>query len=120
FGLGTDRTMLSCQAEGLSVAPEFKIAVFLIALGEAAKSKVVELSAQLRAAGVSNDLAFGDRALKGAMKAADKSGAQFVIVIGDGELETSKVSIKRMSDGQQTESSLSELVGSVSRMSKEK
>ena len=69
---------------------------------------------------VSNDLAFGDRALKGAMKAADKSGAQFVIVIGDGELETSKVSIKRMSDGQQTESSLSELVGSVSRMSKEK
>jgi histidyl-tRNA synthetase len=119
FGLGTDRTMLACQAEGLQIAPEYKISVFLIALGDAAKNKIVELSARLRAAGISNDIAFGDRALKGSMKAADKSGAQFVIVLGDGELEADVVSIKRMSDGQQTQSSLSEVVDNVSRMIKE-
>ncbi|MEY4322910.1 MAG: hypothetical protein RL410_691 [Actinomycetota bacterium] len=119
FGLGTDRTMLACQAEGLNVAPEFRVNLFLISLGEKAKNVVVELSAHLRAAGISADIAFGDRALKGAMKAADKSGAQFVVVIGDGELDSGQVSLKRLSDGEQIQSSLAEIVASVSKLIKE-
>ena len=31
-------------------------------------------------------MAYGDRGLKGAMKAADKSGAKFAVVIGDEEV----------------------------------
>jgi histidyl-tRNA synthetase len=119
FGLGTDRTMLACQAEGLNVAPQYRVNVFLISLGEAAKQKVVELSAQLRAAGISADIAFGDRALKGAMKAADKSSAQYVAVFGEGELETGEVSLKRLSNGEQIQTSLATFVASLSKLIKE-
>jgi histidyl-tRNA synthetase len=44
-------------------------------------------------------MAYGDRGLKGAMKAADKSGAIFALVIGDDEISTGKCEIKEMSSG---------------------
>jgi histidyl-tRNA synthetase len=53
----------------------------------------------LRSSGIQTEIAFGDRALKGAMKAADKSGARFVIVLGETELAQGTVQLKRMSDG---------------------
>ena len=54
---------------------------------------------QLRAANIRTEIAFGDRALKGAMKAADKSGARYVIVLGESEIADGEVELKRMSDG---------------------
>lgn len=116
FGLGTDRTMLACIAEGLDVGPKYAINVFMIALGESAKDNVVAFTAKLRAAGISVDIAFGDRALKGAMKAADKSGSQFVVVLGDGEIESGQISIKRMSDGTSYNSSLATFVSDVANL----
>jgi histidyl-tRNA synthetase len=68
-------------------------------LGEGSKEKVLTIAQQLRAAGIKTEIAFGDRALKGAMKAADKSGARYVIVLGESELDQGSVELKRMSDG---------------------
>ncbi len=101
FGLGTDRTLLACEAEGLTPGSEPHLDAFLVPIGAAAKSKLVSLSAQLRAAGVRNDLAYGDRGLKGAMKAADRSGAPLVVVVGDAEVEADVAQVKTMSTGDQ-------------------
>jgi histidyl-tRNA synthetase len=68
-------------------------------LGEETKSLALSIANQLRAQGISTEMAFGERALKGAMKAADKSGARFVVVIGDSEISEGVVEIKRMEDG---------------------
>jgi histidyl-tRNA synthetase len=54
-------------------------------------------------------MANGDRALKGAMKSADKSGARFVAVIGETEQESGVVELKRMSDGTSISVKMSEL-----------
>jgi histidyl-tRNA synthetase len=43
------------------------------------------------------------------MKAADKSGARYVVVLGDSELEQGVVSLKRMSDGAVTSVKITEL-----------
>jgi histidyl-tRNA synthetase len=43
------------------------------------------------------------------MKAADKSGAQFVLVIGDSEIEQGEVTLKRMSDGATTSVKIGQL-----------
>jgi histidyl-tRNA synthetase len=51
-------------------------------------------------------MAYGDRALKGAMKAADKSGAKFGLVIGDDEITTGNCQLKLMSSGEVISSSL--------------
>ncbi|AUH69120.1 MULTISPECIES: histidine--tRNA ligase [Gordonia] len=113
FGIGVDRTVLALEAEGVSVAGEGRVQVFGVPLGTAAKSELVSLAAQLRAAGVSVDLAYGDRGLKGAMKAADRSGARLALVLGDRELEERTIELKDLSNGEQRRIGLDDAVASV-------
>jgi len=99
FGLGVDRALLAAIAESTVPSQEFSSDLFIIPLGEESKVKVLRIAQQMRTLGIKTEIAFGDRALKGAMKAADKSGARYVIVLGESELEQGSVELKRMSDG---------------------
>lgn len=101
FGLGTDRTLIACEAEGVNPGSAPHLDAFLVPIGSAAKARLVVLGAQLRAAGIRSDMAFGDRGLKGAMKAADRSGAPLVVVVGDAEVESGIAQVKAMESGDQ-------------------
>jgi histidyl-tRNA synthetase len=109
FGLGVDRALLAAIAEKTVPASEFISDLFIIPLGNSAMEYALRIANQLRSEKLSVELAFGDRSLKGAMKAADKSGARFAIVLGDSELEQGTVSLKRMSDGEVTSVKITEL-----------
>ena len=112
FGLGVDRVLLACEAEGL-FDPDVvtgKLKVYLIALGPESKSATIKLLNDLRNAGIAADMAYGDRALKGAMKAADKSGAQYCVVLGENEISSGKFEIKEMKTGTVKEVTLSTLI----------
>jgi histidyl-tRNA synthetase len=78
---------------------EFTSDLFIIPLGDDAKEQALVIAQDLRGSGIRTEIAFGDRALKGAMKAADKSGARYVIVLGESELTAGVVELKKMSDG---------------------
>jgi histidyl-tRNA synthetase len=101
FGLGVDRTVLACRAEGITPWPQARCEVFGVPLGDAAQRRLVVLAAALRRAGVRVDLAYGRRGLKGAMKAADRSGARFALVLGDHDLADGSVAVKDMLTGEQ-------------------
>ncbi len=120
FGLGVDRTLLAARAEGLDIGDKSVADVYLIPLGEAAKELAVTTISSLRDSAIRADMAFGDRGLKGAMKAADKLAAKTVVVIGDGELESQKFSIKRMADGKTIESSIADLSSNIKKLIEEK
>ena len=109
FGLGVDRALLAAQAEGVISADQFTSDLFIIPLGDDQKSVALSLAAQLRSVGIRTEIAFGDRALKGAMKAADKSGSRYVVIIGDDEVASGSVELKRMNDGTITSVKISEL-----------
>jgi histidyl-tRNA synthetase len=109
FGLGVDRALLAAQAEGVISEDKFTSDLFIIPLGEEQKSVALTLATTLRSAGVRTEIAFGDRALKGAMKAADKSGSRYVVIIGEDEVSSGVVELKRMSDGSITSVKISEL-----------
>ena len=109
FGLGVDRALLAAQAEGVISADQFTSDLFIIPLGDDQKSVALSLAAQLRSVGIRTEIAFGDRALKGAMKAADKSGSRYVVIIGDDEVASGSVELKRMNDGTVTSVKISEL-----------
>ena len=51
---------------------------------------------ELRANGISADMSYGGRGLKGAMKGADRSGAHTALVLGDRELEAGEVTVKNL------------------------
>ena len=101
FGLGVDRTLLALRAEGKSVGETTRCDVFGVPLSEPAKLQLAVLAGQLRAAGVRVDMAYGDRALKGAMRAADRSGARIALVVGDRDLEAGTVGVKDLATGDQ-------------------
>lgn len=82
FGLGVDRTVLALAAEGRTAGSPARCEVFCVPMGEAAKSTLVPIAHRLRAAGIRVDLAYGGRGVKGAMKAADRSGAVVALVLG--------------------------------------
>jgi histidyl-tRNA synthetase len=109
FGLGVDRALLAAIAENTLPIQDFNSDLFIIPLGEEMKGYVLEVAAQVRRAGFSTEVAFGDRSLKGAMKGADKSGARFVAVIGESERESGSVELKRMSDGTSISVKISEI-----------
>ncbi|CAB4678123.1 MAG: histidine--tRNA ligase [Actinobacteria bacterium] len=105
FGLGVDRILLACEAEGIfdSSINKPKLDLFLIALSAQEKGFVSKLVNELRNSGISCDMAYGDRALKGAMKSADKSGAKFSAVIGSNEIKSGLVAVKDMDSGESKE-----------------
>ena len=102
FGLGIDRALLAAEAEGVIASDSFVSDLFIIPLGENAKLQALTISSALRAKGKKVEIAFGDRALKGAMKGADKSGAMHVIVVGDSEISSGTVLLKEMKSGAET------------------
>ena len=102
FGLGVDRALLAAEAEGVIGAESFVSDLFIIPLGELAKEKALIIASQLRMQGKTVEIAYGDRALKGAMKGADKSGARYVIVLGDSEITSATVELKEMKNGSTT------------------
>lgn len=103
FGLGVDRTMLALRAEGVAAGPTSRCDVFAVPLGATAKLELARLAAQLRAAGVRTDLAYGDRGVKGAMRAADRSGARIALVAGDRDIEAGTVGVKDLASGEQAD-----------------
>jgi histidyl-tRNA synthetase len=110
FGLGVDRTLLACRAEGIAPWSAARCEVFGVPLGDAARRRLVVLAGELRRAGVRVDLAYGGRGLKGAMKAADRSGARYALVLGDRDLDVGTVGVKDMVSGEQQSVPLPEVV----------
>ena len=113
FGLGVDRALLALEAEGKTASTGRRVDVFGIPMGDAAKRHMVALINELRAAGVAADMAYGNRGLKGAMKAANRAHAQLAVVIGDQELEAGTVAVKDLQLGEQHDVAVADLVAHI-------
>jgi histidyl-tRNA synthetase len=113
FGLGVDRTLLALRAEGKTVGETTRCDVFEVPLSDSAKLSLAVLARQLRGAGVRVDMAYGDRGLKGAMRAADRSGARIALVAGDRDLESGTVGVKDLGTGDQVSVPLDSVVAEV-------
>ena len=104
FAVGLDRIVLAMEAER-AAAGEPAVAsacqAFGVPLGTEAHADVLTLVTKLRRAGVNADMAFGARGLKGALRAADRSGAAFAVLIGAEERHAGTVSIKDLKTGDQ-------------------
>jgi len=94
FALGVDRTLLECDAEGAFRAPSESVAVFVVDVTGGLEA--LSLTAELRAHGISADRAYEGRGMKSQMKAADRSGARFALIVGGDELANGTVTLRPM------------------------
>ena len=110
FGLGVDRALLALETEGKTFGDERRVDVYGVALGEDASRAMAVLVGKLRDAGISSDMSYGGRGLKGAMKGADRAGARFALVLGESELAAGEVQLKDLTAHEQDAVKLDDVV----------
>ena len=106
FAMGMERLMLVLEAQGMELPPEEKCNLYIVPAGENASLKAAELVTALRQEGVYALFDTVGRGIKAQMKYANKIGAEYVVVLGDNEIESGKVELKNMESGDVTEMSL--------------
>lgn len=110
FGLGVDRALLALEAEEKKASTGRRVDVYGVALGAEAKRRMVSIVNDLRGGGISADMSYGDRGLKGAMKGADRAGALYALVLGDKELAEGTVTVKDLAAHEQQQIDLAAVV----------
>ncbi|HNW39444.1 MAG TPA: histidine--tRNA ligase [Candidatus Omnitrophota bacterium] len=106
FAFGVERLLLVPNT--LDQNPPKKL-VYLITLGDTAKSAGLKILNQLRNAQIPADMDYLNKSLKAAMRAANDAGATSVLILGDDELKKNTISVKDMADSTQREVSLENL-----------
>ena len=110
FGMGLERVLMLMEAEGVEIPEEPKVKLYIAALGDEAKLKALKIANDLRKKGVKTEIDHMGRGFKAQFKYADKIGAEYVLAIGDDELNSGVGKIKRMSDGSTEDIKLDEAV----------
>ncbi len=99
FASGIERIILELKDQGVAVTPQPAPCVYFVSMDERGKRQSFRLAEMLRAAGISADMAFGDRKIGKQLGAADKSGAQWALILGENELANDSITIKDLRGG---------------------
>ena len=110
FGMGLERLQLVMEAQGCNFPEPSRPDLFIVAMGEKATLKAVEIAKDMRDEGFSVVYDLNGRSLRAQMKYADKLGSKFNVVIGDNEVENKVVSLKDMATGESSEINLDTFV----------
>lgn len=110
FGMGLERLLMALEAEGVSLPIHDELDCFFVAIGEEAEKETVRLVHELRLAGIQADKDYQGRKIKAQFKAADRSKAKYVLVLGENELEKEVINLRTMETGEQIEVPISDFV----------
>ncbi|MGA2473073.1 MAG: histidine--tRNA ligase [Acidimicrobiales bacterium] len=106
FGIGVERVLLACDAEGVfsTAAAVAARPLHAYVIDTAGGETALALTAELRRAGLRADRAFDGRSMKSQIKSADRSGALVALVVGPQELAEGTVGLRplRSDDEQRT------------------
>jgi histidyl-tRNA synthetase len=92
--------------------------LFMIPLGNPAKSYCFNLLKQLRDNKISSEMDFSGKKLKDALRYADQIKASFTLVVGDSELENGQAELKEMSNRTSRKISLSRVLEELQQLIK--
>lgn len=120
FAMGVERLVLLLETHGcLPSSIMDRLDFFVAASGEQTQAFAFEVACQLRNSQHSARVMmnFGGGSLKAQMKRADKSGATYAIVIGEGEVASRSVTLKYLrTDKPQKTQALAEFLAGLGRL----
>jgi histidyl-tRNA synthetase len=97
FAIGLDRTLIACDDESVFTSDPEVIDVFVV--DTTGGLAALALTDRLRAEGIRADRAYENRSMKSQMKAADKSGARYAVIIGPDEAASETALLRPLRDG---------------------
>lgn len=109
FGTGMERIIQAMLKQNILIPEEGQLQLYLIALGEPARARAFQLLHTLRDANISCQMDFSRRKLGKVMGVAAQLQAEYVLVLGDQELETGEAELKQMATGEKRRVALADL-----------
>jgi histidyl-tRNA synthetase len=113
FAAGMERILLALGENNIS---KITTQVYIIGLGDAARTTVIKLTEDLRKNNIRTDFDVLRRSVKAQMRDANKGGAQIAIIIGDQELEQEKAGVKNLYSGEQDQIAINKLVNHINSL----
>lgn len=98
-GLGVEHLLLLLEKNNVEVKKPSYNNLYIVSQNGQVLSQTIRLANMIRDLGMACDYDLMDRSFKAQMKYANKIGAKFIIVLGESELMSGKVAVKRMADG---------------------
>jgi histidyl-tRNA synthetase len=109
FALGLDRFVIALQSETQN-AETPSVRAFVAPLGDGMNAAAAKLARELRTQGVALDLGDESFRLKKSFEAAERAGAQFVVIVGENEVKADAFAVKDIKSGEQETVPRAELV----------
>lgn len=110
FGLGIERLLLEMDSQGILVPEPPAMELYIATIGEKAEKYAQQLVYKLRTQGVNSEKDQMGKSLKAQMKYADKMGFNYIVVLGDDEIDNNKAVLKNMKTGEQKDISVDSII----------
>lgn len=110
FAAGIERLLIVCDELNINLAEESLLDVYVVTLGEEARTWALEHLPTLRGAGLSASMDYIGRSIKAQMKDADRENARHVIIVGDNELADGKFTLRNMKKSEEETYTFEEVV----------
>jgi histidyl-tRNA synthetase len=116
FAMGLERVLAALHVQHKLPEEKPRLFAMLVALGEKAQTEGFSLVSALRTQGMPVSMDLLSRSLKAQLKAADRQGARYALILGEEELEKKVLLIRDLTLGEQIEVPLINSVEEISKM----
>ena len=110
FGCGLERLILVLENTNSLKAEKETSKIYIAPMGDNAKAKAIQIVDNLRSCGIKAETDLMNRSVKAQMKYANKIGVEYVVVLGDSELESGVVEIKDMANSSSDQIKIDEII----------
>ena len=119
WAMGLERLILACEAEGIVLSEEEGLDAYVLCLDESASVAALQITTMLRAAGYRCERDYLGRSFKAQFKSVERRHAKYAILVGEKEVQSGVLTIKRTADRMQFEGAIDELVEVMDRLMEE-
>lgn len=96
FAAGIERMLIACDELGIELSVPKSVDVYIVTLGDAARTWALKTLPKLRETGISATMDYMGRSMKAQMKDANRENAKYAIITGDNELSEGKFTLRDM------------------------
>jgi histidyl-tRNA synthetase len=110
FACGLERLMMVLEKNNFDFPDSDELDIYIVIADENSREYSFSFLDKLRKQGLKCDTNFTDKSVKSQIKEADKMGAKYIVVIGENEIKSGKVKLKKLSDGTENEKNIDDII----------
>ncbi len=100
FASGVERLMMLLEKLDFKFPDPVKLKLYIVTIGEEAKKYADKKLFELRKKNIRCDTDYLNRSVKAQMREANKLNSEFTLVLGENEIKSGQVQLKKMIDGE--------------------